>query len=98
MARDAAGEWYGVDCVVDKDLTTALLAVELDVSTLVIATGVERVMLNFGKPGAVALDRLSVAEARAYMAQGHFPPGTLGPKIEAALLFLARSRRIPVPA
>lgn len=93
VARDAAGDWKGVDCVVDKDLTSALLAAELGVSTLVIATGVDHVMLNFGKPDARALDSLTVGEARRHMAEGQFPPGTLGPKIEAALLFLERSSR-----
>lgn len=93
VARDAGDEWHGVDCVVDKDLTSALLAVELDVATLVIATGVDHVMLNFGRPDAVALDRLTVSEARRHLAAGQFPPGTLGPKIEAALLFLERTHQ-----
>ena len=68
------------------------MASELGVSTLIIATGVDRVMINFKKPNAIALDRLTVSEAKRHMADGQFPPGTLGPKIEAALDFLARAK------
>lgn len=92
VVRSRTGEYAGVDCVVDKDRTTALLASELGVSTLLIATGVDRVMINFRKPDAVALDRLTVSEAKRHMADGQFPPGTLGPKMEAALDFLARAK------
>lgn len=92
IMRTRSGEYTGVDCVVDKDRTTALMASELGVSTLIIATGVDRVMINFKKPNAIALDRLTVSEAKRHMADGQFPPGTLGPKIEAALDFLSRAK------
>ncbi|MBX7245358.1 MAG: carbamate kinase [Candidatus Sumerlaeaceae bacterium] len=93
VARDKAGDLYGVDCVVDKDRTTALLAADLGVQTFLIATGTEKVMLRFGKPDAVALENLTVEDAKHYLSRGEFPAGTMGPKIEAALDFLAKSKR-----
>jgi len=91
VARQANGGWHGIDCVVDKDRSTALLATQLGVETLLIATGVRQVMLDFGKPTARGLARMTASEARRHAADGHFPPGTLGPKIEAALDFLDRA-------
>lgn len=91
VERKADGTWQGVDCVVDKDRTTALLAAELGVDTLLIATGVQQVQLDFGKPTARSLARMNMADCKRYAAEGQFPPGTLGPKIEAALDFLGRA-------
>ena len=90
VARDERGNYRGVSAVVDKDLSSAMLAAELGAEALVMLTGVERVALDFGKPTQRALDRLTVQEARRHLADGQFPPGSMGPKIGAALDYLER--------
>ncbi|MFN4219195.1 MAG: carbamate kinase [Candidatus Bipolaricaulia bacterium] len=82
------GRWRGVEAVIDKDLASALLAEELRAEVLLILTDVERVALHFGTPHQIFLDKLSVSEARRYLAEGHFPAGSMGPKVEAAIRFL----------
>ena len=88
VARDAQGDYYGVSAVIDKDLTSAMLAAHLGARTLVMLTGVDRVALDFGKPTQRAIDRMSASEARRHLSDGQFPPGSMGPKIEAALQYL----------
>ena len=88
VARDAKGELHGVSAVIDKDLTSAMLASELGAQTLLMLTGVDQVSLDFGKPNQRALDRLPASEARRHLAAGQFPPGSMGPKIAAALRYL----------
>jgi len=88
VARDANGDFYGVSAVIDKDLTSAMLAAHLGAQTLVMLTGVDRVALDFGKPTQRAIDRMTASEARRHMADGQFPPGSMGPKIDAALQYL----------
>ncbi len=78
----------GVDAVVDKDLASALLANRLGARTLVISTAVERVCLWYGQPEERTLGRVTLAEMERYAAGGHFPPGSMGPKIRAAIRFL----------
>lgn len=90
VVSGADGAMSGVPAVIDKDMTSALLAAEIGAGKLVMLTGVERVSLDFGKPGERQMDRMSVAEARKHLADGQFPPGSMGPKIEAALDYLAR--------
>jgi len=80
----------GVEAVVDKDLTSSLLASALSVDTLAILTGVERIEIDFGTPKARALDRVAASELARWNAEGQFPKGSMGPKVEAALSFLAR--------
>jgi carbamate kinase len=82
----------GVEAVIDKDLTSALLGVETDADTLAIATDVEKVCVNFGKPEQRAVDVLTLSEARAYLEEGQFPPGSMGPKVEACIEFIRGSR------
>jgi len=82
----------GVEAVIDKDLTSALLGVQTDADTLAITTGVEKVCINFGKPDERAVDVLTVSEARALLADGQFPAGSMGPKIEACIQFIEESR------
>ncbi len=77
-----------VDAVIDKDKTAALLAKNLDASLLVISTAVEQVKLNFGSPDERPLGFVSVAEMEQYLADGHFAPGSMAPKIEAAIAFI----------
>jgi carbamate kinase len=83
------GEYQGVEAVIDKDLSSSLLARELHADRLVIATGVERVALDYGKPTQRWLDRLSLAEAQALLAAGQFDRGSMGPKIDAAIRYVA---------
>ena len=87
------GVLRGVAAVIDKDLASAVLAREIGADLLVISTAVSRVCLNFGRPDQRALDSLSVAEARRYLEEGHFAVGSMRPKIEAALRFLAGGGR-----
>jgi len=82
------GTYEGVDAVIDKDRASVVLAREIGASLLLIVTGVEKVSLNFKTPNQVDLDELSVASARKYLAEGHFPSGSMGDKIEAAIEFL----------
>jgi carbamate kinase len=78
----------GVEAVIDKDRAAALLARELGADTLLISTDVPQVYLGYGQPDQTPLTRLTPAEARRHLADGHFPAGSMGPKIEAALRFL----------
>ena len=79
----------GVEAVVDKDLTAALLARELGADLLVIATDVPHVMLDFGTPTARPLRRVTATELREHAAAGQFARGSMGPKVDAALRFVA---------
>jgi carbamate kinase len=78
----------GVDAVIDKDLASAMLAAQLGAGLLIISTAVEQVVLNFGTPDARGIDKMTVAEAEQYIAEGHFAPGSMLPKIQSALRFL----------
>jgi len=91
VIRTAAGEIRGAPpAVIDKDRASALLASNVRADMLIISTGVEKVAIHFGKPTQRWLDRMTVAEARQYMAEGHFAPGSMKPKIEACIDFLER--------
>jgi carbamate kinase len=78
----------GVEAVVDKDLASERLATALGLKTLLILTDVERVALRYGTLEQIELEELSLEEARRYLKEGEFPPGSMGPKIEAAIKFL----------
>jgi carbamate kinase len=80
--------FHGVDAVIDKDLASACLAVEVGVEVMVIATDVPGVAIDFGTPAQRFLPRLTMAEAEQLLADGTLPPGSMGPKVEAALRFL----------
>jgi carbamate kinase len=92
VVRDEGG-WSGVDAVIDKDRASAVLAAQSGVETLVLVTGVERVCTGYGTPQQRELDRLDAEEARALLSAGEFPPGSMGPKMESALAFLAAGGR-----
>jgi carbamate kinase len=85
---EADGTLEGVDAVIDKDRASALLANQIGAEVLVILTEVDKVALNFGKPNQKLIDRMTHSEAGRYLQEGHFPPGSMGPKIEAAIDFL----------
>ncbi|AFL99226.1 carbamate kinase [Desulfitobacterium dehalogenans ATCC 51507] len=84
-------EFVGLEAVIDKDLASSLLAEEIGADLYIVLTGVSQVAINFGKPNMKLLDRITVSEAEKYMAEGHFPPGSMGPKIAAALKFIKSS-------
>lgn len=88
VVADADGMLSGVAAVIDKDLASAVLAAQINADLLVISTAVEKVCLNFGKPNQRALDSMTVAEARRYIAEGHFEPGSMLPKIQACVRFI----------
>lgn len=77
-----------VDAVIDKDRAASLIATLLEARALLLVTAVDRVMLNYGKPTQTGLATITAAEAAHHLGEGHFPPGSMGPKIEAALRFL----------
>lgn len=77
----------GASAVIDKDFASCLLADQLDADFLIILTAVEKVAINFGKPEEKWLDDLSVAEANQYVKEGHFAPGSMLPKVQAAVMF-----------
>lgn len=89
VVRTTDGEVHGVEAVIDKDLTAALLAQALDADVLVIATDVENAMIGWGTPGQRALGALSLAEMQGYAEAGEFASGSMGPKVEAAMRFVA---------
>lgn len=82
------GRYEGVAAVIDKDYASGLLAANLDADTFIISTAVEKVFINFGKPDQKALDNVTLAEAKQYMAEGHFAKGSMAPKVEAVIKFL----------
>jgi carbamate kinase len=90
VKRDADGMLSGVDAVIDKDRASALLANLIDADELIILTGVDKVAINFRKPDQQLFDRLTVQECEKYLAEGQFPKGSMGPKIEAACDFIRR--------
>ena len=89
VIRDSSGFLVGVEAVIDKDRLSALLAAELGADLFIILTGVAKVALDFGKPTQRWVDRLTAAEARQHLAEGQFPAGSMGPKIESALAYLS---------
>jgi carbamate kinase len=88
VVRGPKGVRSGVSAVIDKDLTSAHMANVLGIDTLMILTAVSKVAVDFGKPTQRPLDRVTLREIKAYYAEGQFPPGSMGPKIEAAIRFL----------
>ena len=88
VIRDARGDLQGVEAVIDKDRASSVLAVQIGADMLFLLTQVEKVALDFGKPGQRDLDVMTVSDSRKYLAEGHFPPGSMGPKIESAVAFL----------
>lgn len=84
-----SGDYFGTAAVIDKDYASSLLAREIKADLLLISTAVEKVALNFGKPDQKWIDRMTLAEARQYLAEGkHFAKGSMAPKIQAIIWFL----------
>ncbi len=93
VVRNARGVRHGVEAVIDKDLTSALMAKILNVDVMMILTAVSKVAINFGAPGQRDLDRVTLIEARRYASEGHFAEGSMGPKVSAAIRFMANGGR-----
>ena len=85
--RTEGNHLKGAGAVIDKDFASELLAEQLDADALIILTAVEKVAINFGKPNQTWLDRLTPAEARRYEDEGQFAPGSMLPKVQAAVKF-----------
>jgi carbamate kinase len=85
-----------VDAVIDKDRAACLIARQLGAQALLLVTAVDRVMLDYGKPTQSGLGTITADQAAGYLAQGQFPPGSMGPKIEAALRFLDEGGELAV--
>ncbi|MGZ3523375.1 MAG: carbamate kinase [Thermodesulfobacteriota bacterium] len=88
VIRNKRGAFEGVEAVIDKDLGSSLLARKLGADTFIISTSVDAVYLNFGQKNQKPIARATVSEIKKYMAEGHFKPGSMKPKIEAIIQFL----------
>ncbi|MCX8168733.1 MAG: carbamate kinase [Candidatus Methanomethylicia archaeon] len=82
------GRYVGVEAVIDKDLAGEKLAEIINADILLILTDVEKVKINFGKPNEKDIDEMSIEEARKYYDEGHFPSGSMGPKVQACIRFI----------
>jgi carbamate kinase len=96
VVRDTTGELRGVEAVIDKDLTAAVLAAQLGVDLLVIATDVDAAVVGWGTPDARPLGQIKVDELRALAAEGHFADGSMGPKVDAACRFAEHGGRAAI--
>ena len=96
VVEDSSGAVTGASAVIDKDLASSLLARQLGADVLVISTAVEKVCLDYGKPTQRSLDAMSLAEAKRYMAEGHFKPGSMLPKIQAVVEFLEAGGKVAI--
>ncbi|MGC8837781.1 MAG: carbamate kinase [Anaerolineae bacterium] len=88
VIEDEHGNLRGCAAVIDKDYASSLLARSIGADLFLISTAVEKVALNFGKPNQKWLDHMTLEEAKKYLAEGHFAPGSMGPKIQAIIWFL----------
>ena len=88
MIINGRGLFEGVEAVIDKDYAASLIAREVKVDLFIILTDVDRVYLNFGKPDEEPISVMTVEQAEDYLSQGQFPPGSMGPKIRAAIEFI----------
>jgi len=88
VVENEKGDLTGVEAVIDKDFGSSVLANMINADLFVISTAVEKVAINFNKPNVKWLDKMTAAEARQYMAEGHFAKGSMLPKIQAILNFL----------
>jgi len=91
--RKPDGQFGGLEAVIDKDLTSSVLATDVGAALLVILTAVPQVCANFGRPDARPLGAVTLEEIETLQAEGHFPPGSMGPKIEAVVRFLRAGGR-----
>lgn len=93
IKKDGQGRYVGVEAVIDKDLTSSVLASDIGAGLLVILTAVPQVYIHFGKPEQQALGAVTLEELERLQAEGHFPEGSMGPKIEAVIHYLRQGGR-----
>jgi carbamate kinase len=93
IKKDADGKYLGVEAVIDKDLTSSVLAANIGAALLVILTAVPNVYASFGRPDQRPLGAVTLEEIERLQAEGHFPPGSMGPKIDAVIHFLKAGGR-----
>ncbi len=91
---DKNGNFEGMDAVIDKDLASAVIGTEIGAAILSIFTSVDKVALNFHKPNQKLIDKMTVSEAKTYLAEGQFPDGSMGPKIKAAIQFIENGGKL----
>jgi carbamate kinase len=90
VSKGASNDYVGVEAVIDKDLTSSVLATDVGADLLIILTAVDGVYLRFGKPDKQRLGAVTLSECERYIHEGHFPQGSMGPKVEAIYGFLQR--------
>ena len=83
------GDFEGIDAVIDKDFTASLIGRDSSANTLIIATDISKVSLNFNTPDQINLDRITVEEAEIFYNEGHFLEGSMGPKMQASIEFIS---------
>jgi carbamate kinase len=88
VVEDESDDLMGVEAVIDKDYASSLLATSIDADLFMISTAIEKVALNFNKPDQRWIDRMTLAEAKQYLAEGHFAKGSMEPKIRAIIMYL----------
>ena len=88
IAKGPDNQYAGIEAVIDKDVSSALLATDIKADLFILLTNTDRVYLDYGTPEARPLDQMNCWEAEQYLRQGQFPPGSMGPKIRAAMLYL----------
>jgi carbamate kinase len=94
VIEDEKGNLIGVEAVIDKDFGSSVLAILINADLFVISTAVEKVAINFNKPNQKWLDKMTVEEAKKYMAEGHFAKGSMLPKIQAILNFMEKGGKM----
>lgn len=93
IKKERDGSYAGVEAVIDKDLTSSVLAADIGAALLIILTAVPQVLVDYGKPTERPLGAVTLEQLEALHAEGQFPPGSMGPKIEAAMQFLNNGGR-----
>jgi carbamate kinase len=88
VVEDESGNLIGVEAVIDKDFASALLALGIQADLFLISTAIEKVALNFNKPDQRWLDQVTLADAKRYLAEGHFAKGSMEPKVQAIIGYL----------
>lgn len=91
---DEKGNLEGIDAVIDKDLASAVLAKEIGAGVLSILTSVDKVAINYGKPDQQELDEVTLSEIKKLRDEGHFPAGSMGPKVGAAIKFIEEGGQV----
>jgi carbamate kinase len=90
VCRTSTGDLIGVECVIDKDHSSAIIAQAVRAPELFLLTGVTQVQLHYGTAQAESLKTVTAAAVRRYLAEGHFPAGSMGPKMQAACEFIEK--------